>query len=239
MGLKQNDLRDMVYDIVGIDEYSSKMGENEKIITISFEVKTADPAEDLSNFLEKGYDYILDSDVSPGETAAGDYIVFVEIKRDRESPDHIMEILEDVKKLCGVEQFKFRYYKRFRSIPATLENIEQFVPTDPDNYGIVMDRLHDDNYSSFFDKSFAESVSMRGDHLIITKRFGNPMVFEVIDFGSADVIAPMITESFDIMESYPEILYLTKSIGEYHISKYGDRLVFENRGNLLVTRRIQ
>jgi hypothetical protein len=40
------------------------------------------------------------------------------------------------------------------------------------------------------------------------------------------------------MESYAEMLYLTKYLGDYNISKYGDKLVFENKDKALVLKRI-
>lgn len=239
MGLRNGDLKYMVYDIVGIDEYSSKMGENQNIVTISFQVKTSEPAEDLCNFLENGYDYILDADVSPGETEDGDYLVFVELKREKGVHENILQILKDVGKLCSIDKFKFRYYKQFRSNEVSIETIEELVPDDPDNYGIVQDRTKNDDYSSFFSNSFAESVHMRGNNLIVKRKFADDLIFEFIDFGDSETVAPTLTESYDILNSYPEILFLTKKIGDYNISKYGDKLVFEKKTDLLVLRRIQ
>ena len=238
MGLRQTDLKDMVYDIIGIDEYSSKMGKNENVITISFNVKTVDPAEDLCDFLEKGHDFILDADVSPGETEHGDYVVFVEIPREHGAHENIMSILSDVQELSDIELFKFRYYKKFRSVDATLENVQKFVPDDPDHYGIVMSAAHNEDYSDFFKNSYAESVKMRGNQLTIYRKLSDNIVFEFIDYVDSTRINEVITEKFDIMESYPEMLYLTKAIGEYNIMKYGDKLVFQSGGNSLILKRI-
>ena len=41
-----------------------------------------------------------------------------------------------------------------------------------------------------------------------------------------------------MLNAYPEILFLTKYIGDYNISKYGDKLVFENEDKALVLKRI-
>ena len=80
MGLRQNDLKDLVYHIFEIDAYASKMGDDKNIITLSFTVKDKPPADDLVKFLEGGYSFILDSDVTAGEQNDGNYRVFVEIK---------------------------------------------------------------------------------------------------------------------------------------------------------------
>ena len=73
MGLRQGDLNDMVYRIMEIDSFASKMGEDKDIVTLSFSVKEKAAAEDLMNFIEKGYEFVLDADVTPGEQSDGTY----------------------------------------------------------------------------------------------------------------------------------------------------------------------
>jgi hypothetical protein len=80
-GLKRNELKDMVSDVFTVDRYTSKMGEDRDILVLAFRVKEKYPAQDLMEFLEKGYTYILDADMSTGEENDGQYQVFVEIER--------------------------------------------------------------------------------------------------------------------------------------------------------------
>ena len=68
MSLRANDLRDLVKKVFEIDSYKSKIGNDEKIIVLTFTVDREDPAKDMENFIEMGYDFVLDADVSPGET---------------------------------------------------------------------------------------------------------------------------------------------------------------------------
>jgi len=75
---------------------------------------------------------------------------FVEMERDRNIAERISEILDGVKKLSEKENLKFRYYKDFKSQEATLENIENSVPVDPDNYGIVANESNLRNFKNFF-----------------------------------------------------------------------------------------
>ena len=63
-------------------------------------------------------------------------------------------------------------------------------------------------------------------------------MFEFVDFGETLKTVKRINESLDIMESYPEILFLTKYLGDYNICKYGDKLVFENSERVLVLKRL-
>jgi len=83
MALNQGDLRYCVDNIFEIDSYQSKMGTDDKIVVLSFRVKPSQAAEDLVNFIEKGYDFVLDADKTSGEQTDGYYRVFVEIERNK------------------------------------------------------------------------------------------------------------------------------------------------------------
>jgi len=237
MGLLPNDLKSMVYDIFEVDSFKSKMGEDKDIVTLSFSLREKAPAEDLVKFLENGYNFILDADVTAGEQSDGTYKVFVELQRDRQVHENIFEIIDGVGKLSGLDKFKFRYYKNFKSNDATMENLDTIVPKDPNNYGIIKTETQMHNYKNFFNKSYIDSVDLVENTLILKKAYANPISFEVIEFGNKNDILENINGQFDLMESYPEILFLTKYIGDYNISKYGDKLVFENQGNALVVKR--
>lgn len=238
MGLKKNDLNDMVYDIVTIDDYASKMGEDKNIVTIGFQVASKEAANDLCDFIEKGNDYILDADVSAGELDNNEYLVFVEIKRNKQIYENIIDLLNDIMKLSGIEEFKFRYYKQFRSHVVNMENLERLIPSDPEEYGIQT-KDNNDNYDHFFKDSTVESVYMKGDFIIFEKSYNKKIVFEVIDYGSPEYIKPILDGSFEIMESYPVINYLTKYLGDYNISKYGDIITMENQTNVLALKEIK
>ena len=67
MGLMANDLSNTIDKIFEIDSFASKMGDDKNIVTLSFSLTGKEAAKDLSNFLEKGYSFILDSDVTEGE----------------------------------------------------------------------------------------------------------------------------------------------------------------------------
>jgi hypothetical protein len=237
MGLRAGDLKHTIYDIFEIDSYASKMGDDKNIVTLSFSLSDQEPAKDLASFLEKGYEFILDADVTSGEQSDGTYKVFVEMERDRNIAERISEILDGVKKLSEKENLKFRYYKDFKSQEATLENIENSVPIDPDNYGIVANESNLRNFKNFFNRSYLDSIDMLESTLHIKKMYADPLAFEVIDIVEKDNLVDVLSESFDV-NAYAEILFLTKYIGDYNISKYGDKLVFENENKALIVKRI-
>ena len=238
MGLRIGDLKDLVHHIFEIDAYASKMGDDKNIVTLSFTVKDKNPADDLMRFLEGGYSFILDSDVTAGEQSDGAYRVFVELERDRTANENIMEIVDGVSKLASVDNFKFRYYKGFKSFKVSMENLDREVPLDPDNYGITVSESNLNNYKNFFTNSYLEDIVMEDTTLSIKKAYADTLAFEVLDFGDTNKVVTQITETFDVLNSYPELMFLTKYMGDYNISKYGDKLVFENKDKSLVLKRI-
>ena len=234
MTLQAGDLQFLVDNVLEIDSYASKMGDDANIVTVSFSVKNKQAADDLNEFIESGYGFVLDSDVTAGEQSDGMYRVFVEIERDKHIAENIFEIMDGVRKLSAVEDFRFRYYKNFKSEELTLENLTNSVPTDPDSYGITANESNLSNYKNFFSRSYIEESNMRGNTLTIKKAYADELVFEFIDFTTSENLR--LDEAFNV-DAYAEILFLTKYLGDYNISKYGDKLVFENQGNALVVKR--
>lgn len=237
MGLMANDLRDMMDGIFEIDSFQSKMGDDENIVTLSFSLIDKMAAEDLSNFLERGYSFILDSDVTSGEQSDGTYKVFVEIERNDSVGDQIMEIVDGISKLSGKDEFKFRYYKGWRSHPVSLENLQELVPNDPSKYGISMQENALNNYKEFFSKSFVDSIDLNENTLTVKKKWADELKFDFVDFGNVYEVNNSINESIDLMNSYPEIMFYTKYFGDYNITKYGDKIVFENQDKALVLKK--
>ena len=58
--------------------------------------------------------------------------------------------MDGVRKLSDIEDFRYRYYKNFKSEELTLENLTNTVPTDPDSYGITATETNLSNYKNFF-----------------------------------------------------------------------------------------
>ena len=97
--LERGDLARLIHPELHIDEYKSKMGDDADVCVVSFKVAGKEPASDLVGFVEKGYDFVLDADVSSGEKEGGDYLVFLELQRSKELPGQIIKIMEDLKNL--------------------------------------------------------------------------------------------------------------------------------------------
>jgi len=237
MTLQQNDLVDLVDHVIEVDGYKSKMGSDADIITVSFSTSTKESADDLASFLERGYTFVLDADATPGEQSDGTYKVFVELERDKTSVDNIMELANGVENLTGLKNLRFRYYKDFKSKPLATDSLSEVLPLDPKDYDDIVQESNMNNYVNFFNKSYVNEVHMRNDTLTIKKLYADPVYFKVIDFGPTERTLNAIEESFNPWE-FAEIIYLSKYIGDYNITKYGNKLTFENNDHTLVVERI-
>lgn len=135
-GSRAGDLKYLVTPNVHFDEYNSKMGRDDVVITASFKIKSREPALDLVSFLESGYDWVLDADISSGEVEDGSYIVFLEMQRKESNTKNFMSLLDDLYYLTGIKptDWKFRWYKDTNYSPLTSENLQEMVPTTPARY---------------------------------------------------------------------------------------------------------
>mgnify|MGYP006435563537 FL=1 len=98
-GLNHKDMVGLIKPTVHIDEFVSKMGNDDDIATVSFYTKNSKVADDLVEWFEKGYDFVLDADRSPGEIKPNRYLVYVEIKRRTSLPEQIQELVKDLTSL--------------------------------------------------------------------------------------------------------------------------------------------
>lgn len=137
-GLEQNDLARLIHPELHIDEYKSKMGKDEDIIVLSFKVKGREPAEDLVNFIEKGYEWVLDADVSAGELDDGDFLVFVECDREPAVAENIMDMMKDILNLTSqvLDEWSIQIRSRPENLELTVDNIRNNVPLTTSSYEV-------------------------------------------------------------------------------------------------------
>ena len=134
-GLQKDDLVGMIRSYVTIDEFRSKMGNDEDVVVLGFFLKQKEPATDLMNFVEKGYDFVLDADISTGELN-GYYITFVEMTRERDVNKHIIKIIMDLKNLTSLEisDWDFSYKGTLKKYELSIDNLMDVVPETPEEY---------------------------------------------------------------------------------------------------------
>jgi hypothetical protein len=134
--LEMGDLKRLIHPELHIDEYKSKMGDDADVCVVSFKVAGKEPSMDLVSFIEKGYDWVLDADVSSGEKEGGDYLVFVELDRNKELPEHIIAIMQDLMNLTeqDLDDWRFRHHKSLIDQDLTVETLASTIPLTPEAY---------------------------------------------------------------------------------------------------------
>ena len=239
MALHSNDLEHLVSNVFEVDSYASKMGDDKDIVVLSFTVEDREPAIDLVNFIERGYDFVLDADSTPGELTDGRYKVFVELERNRHVPEQIMEILNGMHKLTGIDDFKFRYYKSFTSVPVDEQTLAETIPTSKQDYEVTIKENSLNNFSNFFNRSFIEAINADNEDIVFQKMYSDPLRMKIKGFGTTQAVyeslpGRIMLESKDISE----VLFLSKYIGNYNITKVGNDFVFENSGYAVVLEKL-
>lgn len=231
-GLKREDLKDLIKHIFEVDAYKSKMGEDADVVVLSFEVTGHQAALDLIEFIEKGYEFVLDADVSQGEDLKGNYKVFIEIERGRHISEQINEIMYGLSELTGESDWRFRYYKDYQSQPLAEIGV---IPSNADDYQKRMEGIFENEMRFFFRKTPLDYLLIENDTLIFKRPFANPVRLKMIEHGTRTDVLNKLAGNIRVDESsVSETMWLTKYFGNYNITKYGNHFVFENENTVFV-----
>lgn len=133
-GLQYKDLNGMMKSTIHVDEFAAKMGDDDDIIVVSFFVRDSQAAKDLMAWFEKGYDFVLDADRSPGEIKPNRYLVYVELRRRSTAPQHVQRLLDDLSTLTEFEPSDWTLHYEGRTMPWSEEAFARAVPLTPDQY---------------------------------------------------------------------------------------------------------
>jgi hypothetical protein len=215
------------------------MGQDKEISVLAFEVLTQEPAKDLMNFIEKGYDFVLDADISTGENRKGKYDVFVEIERDRHLPKNISALLDDVSKLAGIDEWKYRYYKNVESKAFTIEDAENDIPLDSNTYESMINEYNQTELDRFFNKGVTEQKFVKENIIEFGRHASGKVRMEVVEEGSTEELLTKYAGAVSLDEtSISEVMFLTKFMGNYNIQKLGENLFFTNGNRTKILKRI-
>lgn len=237
--LRAGDLKLLVNHIFEVDSFQSKMGDDKDVVVLSFTVEDKEPANDLVSFIEKGYQFVLDADVTPGELSNGKYKVFVELERNRHIAENIAEILYGVGKLADIENFKFRYYKSFDSKDAVLETLSEIIPNNPQDYEQRIQERKLESYQHFFSNSMVESIAIDNDVIEFKKIYAEPLRMKFVKQGETKQVLESLTDRVAVgINDMADVMYLTKYLGNYNITKLGNRYMFENKGRAVILEKL-
>jgi hypothetical protein len=133
-GLQYKDLEGMMKPTIHVDEFAAKMGDDDDIIVLSFFVRDLQAAKDLVAWFEKGYDFVMDADRSPGEIKPSRYLVYLEIRRRRSAPQHVQTLLDDLNTLTEFEPNQWIMHYKGQDHDWSESEFAQLVPLTPDAY---------------------------------------------------------------------------------------------------------
>jgi hypothetical protein len=238
-GLRPMDLENMVSNLFEIDSHRSKMGEDRDICVLTFKISDRNPAKDLMEFIEKGFPFVLDSDVSAGENMDGNYFVFVELNRTPNLSEQIKELAYGIKKLTGVNEWKFKYHKMPSEFELTTESLDKIIPPTPTDYDAHLNNVRTEGVKKFFSRTLMDNLTLDGDVITIHKPFNQKIQLRLVDQGDQTVLENNTDPVSLDTASASEVFWLTKVLGDYNITKLGDTLVFDNNGQKMILQRIE
>lgn len=135
-GFNYHDLVGQVTPIVSVDEYSAKAGTDDEIVTLSFIVKGQQASKDLVDWFERGYEWILDAQVSDGEYSLGKNLVFVEMPRRTTVPARIIELLNDLDTLTDIPLNDWTIKINDEDYDPDLDQLKNVLELSPHQYRV-------------------------------------------------------------------------------------------------------
>jgi len=133
-GLRYKDMVGLVKPEIHVDEFASKMGDDDDIVVLSFYVRDQHAATDMVNWFEKGYDFVIDADKSPGELKPNRYLVYVEMKRRSNIVKHLDEMLNDLENITEFTATDWVIKYKEARVKYSVEAIEKLIPLSPKEY---------------------------------------------------------------------------------------------------------
>lgn len=234
-GLRAGDLTEFVSSLFTVDQYKSKMGEDRDVVVLGFRVREKHPATDLMEFLERGYNFILDADMSPGEEQDGQYQVFVEIKRSEALPGQLKDLLRGVGRLTNISEWNFVYQKNKEKHEFDEKSVLEHIPTTPQEYESKILEIKNDDLKEFFDQGSTDVELDEHNTLTFSKPYSGDLTAKFIAIGDYDDVKDTVPGGISLDESSQgQLLFLNKYLGNYDINKIGDKFLIRNGSKAVV-----
>ena len=125
-GLRPNDLKYLVSNYISVDQYTSKLDDDN--ITVAFFCNEKEVAEDLRDFIEKIYYIeIRDIEISDSLTEDNKYILFVEFERNITFPKLLLDMIDSINNITGNIGWKFKTFGMNDKADLSLDNLNEYV----------------------------------------------------------------------------------------------------------------
>lgn len=183
MGLRHLELEGMVLPIISIDEFEPKSGTAEEVIVVAFFVRDELPAYDLDDFIDKGTVDFLDSEVSPHPNEEGQYLIFVEFKRQPNFWNKLFDLVEDIENVTNKLDWQVQPYLVDRLYDLKDVELQQVVMVREEDY--VPRSEYAPTLEDFVSDSDILTFESDETHLKIGGPHGSVLV-EYVDMGIAE-----------------------------------------------------
>ena len=230
-GLRYADLRETVLTEISVDLFQPKGGREEDIIVVAFECIDEPPAKDLEEYIRTGPIDILDSDLSPGPTENGSYVVFVEFERDKQFPVKFVRLLNDIQHVVSNNKWKFKSFPNKTTVDLSPDALLAEVLLDPTEYTNTKEMQDKQEAAeSFLHKDLARPHHISEGKLHIKLNQGPPLMFFIEAIDSVDnLFETKQLKNKPIKYDSPRILRLTKLFGpSYNVNSIGKYVVVTN-----------
>ena len=132
--LPKGSFYNLVLDEILVDAFKPKFGDEKDFALFSFFIKQRDAADKLMNFIrQKNFD-LLDIEVSPDPKEYGQYILFIEMNRNKDMFATMDKLLLHIDHLVSIKQWRFRTSDYKDYVDWGRENFIKVVPQTPDEY---------------------------------------------------------------------------------------------------------
>lgn len=228
--LSYKDLENLVENVFTIDVFKSKAFDDETAITMSFTVKGELPAEDLEKFLEKGYK-VLDCEKEISSDGEDMYNVFLELKREPETLDHIDDLLSDIFNLVEFDNWKFKYYKDEKTYPYSKELLAKMVPFTTDSYNDKIEVEKAETVNEFIGKDLLDKISLNEDVVTFFKgaiKLRYRITEADVDYTKIDLSTEALRECNQLDNFLLRSILIHKADGHLILTKNNRRLFLKS-----------
>lgn len=229
MPLKRFELKDTISPDVGVDNYKSKMGKDREVVVISFSCITEKAASGVSNFVEKSFIDVLDTEVSPNPDVTNRYIVFIELKRDNKFVNNFCELIKDIENVSDDVDWNIRVGRNKSTFKKDDKKLKYALDKLVSMYDI----------NEFMESCVANKYEVKDNNLTLTE-MRTQMSFNIVEVGdSDDIVQSYDTSSINegFYTSY-EINFLKSAFGnEYSVVESKDHFFIEHKDDILVLER--
>lgn len=217
--LRPEMLKDLVYEIISVDEYTPKIGEGN--IVVAFQVSdNFDAAYDLSSFIEKSPLGAIDTEANETPNVDGRYIVFAEFERDGEFPRKLLSLIKTIENLCPNPGWKIQLY-----------GVNDPIDVDFDVISTKIDLTQPEELTEFFNAAcvgtevLEETIKLNTAYGALHYTRGSAKVSE-------QYVKETLASGYELDDTR-----LSSILGEgYTVLKAGNQYIVENKGKYFVLR---